>query len=69
MLAPGGLVALVMGDAQLGGRRVDAERHLAAQAPAAGLTFLASASQSRPDWHGGEPRKEHIVLLRGELEQ
>jgi len=57
-------VLLWMGDAEIGGVRMDAAQQLAQLAPAAGLRLLASAAQSRPDARGGPPRAEHLILLR-----
>ncbi|MFW5875266.1 MAG: DNA methyltransferase [Myxococcota bacterium] len=63
VLADGGRMVLVMGDAQLGRRRVAADRQLTRLAPEAGLRVRAVASQARPDFTGGPAREEHIVLL------
>jgi hypothetical protein len=63
VLAPGGRVVLVLGDAQIGGRRVPAADQIARIAPAAGLTLLAQASQPRPDPRGAPPRDEHLLAL------
>ncbi|MFW6067741.1 MAG: DNA methyltransferase [Myxococcota bacterium] len=63
VLAEHGRVALVMGDAQLGKRRIAAVEQLHRLAPAAGLRVRASASQPRPDFTGGPPREEHLVVL------
>jgi hypothetical protein len=63
MLAPEGLMALVIGDAQVDRKRVAADRQLERLAPRAGLRVRAVASQKRPDFTGGEPREEHIIVL------
>lgn len=59
----GAQVCFLLGDAQLGDERVDAAQQLAVLAPACGLRFVASAAQQRPDFRGGQPRQEHLVLL------
>lgn len=58
-----GVAVLLMGDAEIAGRRIAAHRQLQRLAPRAGLQAVAYASQLRPDWHGGPPRDEHLVLL------
>lgn len=58
------LALLLVGDGQLGERRVDAANQLAGLGPDAGWAPLAAASQLRPDWTGREPRREHLVALR-----
>jgi len=58
-----GCVVLLMGDAELGGRRVDAHQQLARLAKHAGLRAVAGAAQLRPDFRGGQPRREHLVML------
>jgi hypothetical protein len=63
MLAPQGRIALVLGDAQVGGRRIPADAQLKRLAPRAGLRVRAVASQGRPDFTGGPARQEHIVVL------
>jgi hypothetical protein len=63
VLAPQGRVVMLLGDAQLGSERVPADRQLERLAPKAGLRLRASASQPRPDWTGGSPREEHLILL------
>ncbi len=65
-LAPAGVVVLLIGDAQLGGRRVAADLQVRELAPSAGLALLAGASEERADFTGGEPRREHLLLLRAE---
>lgn len=63
VLSPGGLAILLVGDAQVGRRRIEADAQLEHLAPRAGLRFLAAASQVRPDWQGGKARAEHLVVL------
>ncbi|MCA9698295.1 MAG: hypothetical protein KC431_12275, partial [Myxococcales bacterium] len=58
------LAVLLVGDAEVGGRRMAADRQLERLAPEAELEFVAAASSPRPDWRGGPPRKEHLVALR-----
>jgi DNA modification methylase len=56
-------IVLLVGDAELSGRRFDAALQLRALARRAGLSLLAVAAQPRPDHHGGAPRREHLCLL------
>ena len=42
---------------------MEADEQLAALAERAGLVAVASASQPRPDWQGGPPRREHLIAL------
>jgi SAM-dependent methyltransferase len=63
VLSPRGRVVLLVGDAEVGGRRIAADRQLEVLAGRAGLEVVASASQRRPDWEGGAPRREHLVAL------
>jgi SAM-dependent methyltransferase len=63
VLSPRARVVLLVGDAEVGGRRLAADRQLESLAGRAGLTVVASASQRRPDWEGGAPRREHLVAL------
>jgi SAM-dependent methyltransferase len=63
VLSSRGRVVLLVGDAEIGGRRVAADRQLEVLADRAGLEVVASASQRRPDWEGGAPRREHLVAL------
>jgi len=60
---PASRVALVIGDAQLGPRRLDAHEHVLALAPRVGLRPIAGASETRPDHLGGPPRREHVIVL------
>lgn len=57
-------VVLVVGDAEVAGRRIDAREQLAEIGEQRGLRYVASASIERLDWHGGRPRLEHLVVLR-----
>jgi len=61
--APDGLVVWLIGDGHVGGRRVDALRQLHALSSGAQLRVVASASQRRPDPHGGRARREHLIAL------
>lgn len=60
---PQSRVALVIGDAQLGPRRLDAHAHVLALAPRVGLRPIAGASEARVDHYGGAPRREHLIVL------
>jgi SAM-dependent methyltransferase len=71
VLRPDGTVVLVTGDGVVGDRPEDAALAVARDAPAAGLTLVARASQARPPrdsrlaaLFGRQPRREHILLLR-----
>jgi hypothetical protein len=59
----GGRAVLLIGDAQLGAKRVPADRQVERLAPGAGLRLVAVASEERPDFTGGPPRREHLLLL------
>ena len=61
VLSPRARVVLLVGDAEVGGRRIAADRQLEVLADRAGLEVVASASQRRPDWEGGAPRREHLA--------
>ncbi|MEM1418676.1 MAG: DNA methyltransferase, partial [Myxococcota bacterium] len=63
-LAQHGLLVMVLGDGQIGGRRVPAEAQVAALAGHVGLRPVARASQPRVDWTGGPPRREHLLALQ-----
>ncbi|MBC7170951.1 MAG: hypothetical protein H5U40_00905, partial [Polyangiaceae bacterium] len=63
-LAPGGTIVMLIGDGQIAGRRVPADLQVRELAPAAGLALVAGASEGRPDFTGGETRREHLLLLR-----
>jgi DNA methylase len=71
VLRAGGAAVLVVGDGVVGEAPEDAAKAVADDAPAAGLVYVAHASQARPTRDqrlraifGTEPRREHIVLLR-----
>jgi hypothetical protein len=59
-----GLVVLVIGDAEIGGRRISPIEQLDALAPREGLALIAGASEEKPDVRGGYPREEHVLALR-----
>jgi DNA modification methylase len=63
LLDPEGVALLLVGDAQIGERREPADAQLERLAGAAELAVVAVASQPRPDWRGGPPRREHLVAL------
>lgn len=63
VLSPRGRVVLLVGDAEVGGRRIAADRQLEVLADRVGLDVVASASQRRPDWKGGGHRREHLVAM------
>lgn len=63
VLVPGALAILVVGDADVGGRRVDAEMQIGGLAPACGFELRAAASEERPDWSGRKRRREHLLAL------
>jgi hypothetical protein len=63
VLAPEGRIVFFIGDGELDGERVEADRQLLRIAPERGLAVLAGASQERPDYRGGSPRREHLILL------
>ncbi|MEM9190226.1 MAG: DNA methyltransferase [Myxococcota bacterium] len=65
VLQPRGLAAFLIGDAEIGGKRVRADRQLARLADHERFDVVARASQARLDRKGGRPRREHLVLLRG----
>ena len=63
VLAPEGLVVLLMGDGQFGTSRSPILEQLGDLAPRAGLRPVAAASQPRPASGPGPMREEHLVLL------
>lgn len=64
VLTPDGLCVLLLGDGDVGGRRVPADEQLRRLAPSAGLELHAWASAPRLDRRGRDPRSEHLALLR-----
>ncbi|MFW5920661.1 MAG: hypothetical protein ACOCUS_02385, partial [Polyangiales bacterium] len=60
----GALVVLLLGDAQLGKARIEADAHLRRLTEDHALSVAAVASQRRPDWTGHHPRDEHLIALR-----
>jgi hypothetical protein len=60
---PGAKVVLLLGDAQVGGTRIDAREQVGKLAPPAKLELIASAAQRRTDFTGGPARREHLLLL------
>lgn len=66
VVQPNAPIVLLVGDAQLGQRRIDASDQLKRLAKDARMTWVASASQSRPDFTGRQDRadrRESLVLL------
>lgn len=63
VLEAGATAVLVMGDGEVGGRRVDAEEQIRALGASAGLELIAAASEERTDWMGRRPRREHLLAL------
>jgi hypothetical protein len=57
-------VIMWLGDAELGGKRIEADEQLSRIAPEADLELVAGAAQERQDMRGGPERKEHLLLLR-----
>lgn len=66
-LVPGGRILLLLGDGTIEGRPLAADRLAADLAAKVGARVLASASQTRRDWSGGPPRREHLILARKEV--
>ncbi len=62
-LSARGVALLVMGDGQVGGGRVPADRQIERLCVKAGLRFVGVASQSRRDYAGGAERNEHLIAL------
>ena len=60
---PGAPIVLLLGDAQVGGNRVDARVQVGKLAPPVQLSLVAAAAQRRADHAGGAPRREHLLLL------
>ena len=66
VIAPEGIVVLLMGDARFGRIERPLIQQLIESTPRAHLELVASASQPRPDWSKGRGmREEHLVMLRG----
>lgn len=63
VLSRDGKVLFFVGDAEVARTRVAADEQLLRLAPELGLSLLAGASQPRPDFHGGVPRREHLILM------
>jgi 16S rRNA G966 N2-methylase RsmD len=63
MLRDGGCIVLLIGDAELGGKRVDAHQQIARLGKRIGLQAVAGAAQMRQDFRGGAPRREHLLML------
>ncbi len=64
VLETDGVAILVVGDAQLGGKRIDASRQIGGLAGEVNLVWRATASQKRPDFTGRRGRREHLVMLQ-----
>lgn len=64
VMVPGSLAALLVGDARVGGARIDAAEQTARLCVHAGLEAVATASAPRPDWLDGRAQREHLVALR-----
>jgi 16S rRNA G966 N2-methylase RsmD len=64
VLTPDGLCVLLIGDGDVGGRRIQADTQLRRLAPATGLELTAWASAPRLDRRGDQSRHEHLLLLR-----
>lgn len=63
VLSHNGVVVLLIGDAELGGRRIPADEQFHRIAPQAGFQMGAVVSQARVDWSGGTGREEHLIAL------
>jgi DNA modification methylase len=63
VLRDGGCIVLLIGDGDLGGKRVDAHQQLARLAKHANLRAVAGAAQIRTDFRGGPERREHLLML------
>ncbi|MBK8171212.1 MAG: hypothetical protein IPK60_12820 [Sandaracinaceae bacterium] len=66
-LKPGCAAVLLIGDADIAGERIDADEQVKRLALANGFEPVAIASQPRPDWLGGPPRREHLLMIRRRL--
>jgi hypothetical protein len=63
VLSRRGRILLVVGDAQFGSTRVEADLQLRHLAPEMGLRVAATAAQKRQDYTGRGWRREHLVML------
>jgi hypothetical protein len=64
VLAAQGQVVLLIGDAEVGGRRIDARAQIESLAEGAGLRLVATAAQTRKDYLDQRPRREYLLLLQ-----
>jgi hypothetical protein len=58
-LSKAGKILILIGD----GQQVNGRSLVEKMAPALGARVTAVASQSRPNWSGGPPKREHLVLI------
>ena len=63
LLRPEAVAILLTGDGEVGGKRVAADAQLERLCKNCELSFVAAASQPRPDWRGKSERREHLVAL------
>ena len=63
LLLPEGVALFLMGDGEIGGKRVAADQQFERLGAEVGLDFMAAASQDRPDWQGKSERQEHLIAL------
>ncbi len=63
VMPPGGVAVLVLGDADVGGHRVDAEAQIDSLAAPCGFELRAAASEEHADWSGRKKRREHLLAL------
>ena len=75
VLRPDGKAVLVIADSVVAGKAVWADPLVRASAKAAGLAWVATASQRRPHFHGptraafaARPKREHAILVRRETD-
>jgi 16S rRNA G966 N2-methylase RsmD len=66
-LIPGGRILLLLGDGAVEGKPFGADRLIEELSGKLGARVLAVASQSRRDWSGGPPRREHLILAQKDL--
>jgi SAM-dependent methyltransferase len=64
VITEGALAVLFLGDAEVEGERVPADRQLEELGPGHAFVIEAVVSEERLDRRGGEPRREHLVALR-----